>query len=41
MDIATGAALIIMGFTIVIGCIWFLRRTIREEQEEYYVSFEI
>jgi len=39
MDIATGAALIIMGITSIVGCIWILRREQMEEEE--YVSFEI
>ena len=43
MDIATGAALILMGFTSIVGCIWILRREYAEERQELgeYVSFEI
>jgi hypothetical protein len=39
MDIATGAALIIMGITSIVGCVWILRR--EQTEEEQYISFEI
>ena len=44
MDVATGAALIIMGITSILGCIWILRREYEEERQQHpeeYVSFEV
>ena len=43
MDIATGAALIILGFTAVIGCIWVLRREYEQQRQELetHISFEV
>jgi len=41
MDIATAIGLIVMGFTVLIGCVWFLRKQREEEQQEYYASFEV
>lgn len=41
MDIATGAALIILGFTSILGCIWILRREYEQQRNEEYISFEV
>ena len=41
MDIGTGAALIIMACTILIGCLWWIRNERQQEQVEYYASFEV
>jgi len=41
MDIATASAFIVMIFTIMIGCVWFLRSQRQLQQEEYYASFEV
>ena len=41
MDIATAIALIVMGFTVLVGCVWYLRKQRIEEEKEYYASFEV